>query len=108
MYFSSFWISFDLPLIFNEANFFAWLDKNEAVSCGNSNLAFIENYKSISDTLTQIEKELRDAGIDESCSIYIIYKQDNKIVGKYIIKSNKEPFPIWKGYFKKDREDTIE
>jgi hypothetical protein len=84
-----YWISFDLGLRGDYAEFYGWLDKQEAKECGD-NVATLVSEK----TRDEIVKELSDRlSQEKNPRVYVI---DRKKGGKFVI--GKRKLAPWSGY----------
>lgn len=92
------WISFDLGIEGDYKGLYKWLDKNNAVECGD-NFAYIR--KSIDSTIDlpkKIKDEIKeDVSIKKGDRIYIIYRNvEKKVKGDFIFGSRKRS--PWEGF----------
>ncbi len=94
----TFWISFDLGLNGDYENLYRWLDSNNALECGDC-LAVIKDFKYEGDFLEYLKNSIsKNVEIRENKDrIYVVYKDGEKIKGKFIFGSRKQN-PPWKGY----------
>lgn len=92
------WISFDLGLKGDYKGLYTFLDKNNAVECGQG-LAFFEYLIINSDNyiFNQLKKEMLEyVTLTPSDRIYIIWKEGNKVKGEFINGFRKQS--PWQGY----------
>ena len=103
----TFWLSFDLGIRGDYNNLYKWLDKNEAIACGN-NLAFIKFHYQTADPKSELEKSLKDdVKFNQNDQIYLVWSDDeNKTKGRFIVGGRK-PAP-WKGYHIEETTQEID
>jgi hypothetical protein len=95
------WISFDLIDSNNYQGLYTWLDNNHATECGTGT-AFIPEYKYEAPFCSYLKKDLlNNAKLSEDDRIYVIYRDNDRVVGKFILGKKRKTYP-WTGY----AEDT--
>jgi len=106
------WLIFDLGLKGDYEGLYYWLDSHKARECSN-NTAVIKFPPSMSLNLlafgleNAIKNDIsKSVKIGERDRIYMIYKQGEKIKGKFIIGKRK-PAP-WAGYAPLEAEDAVD
>jgi len=85
-----YWISFDLGLQGDYQPLYEWLDRNEALECGD-NLATIVSQKTREQIAKQVSTLLSN---EKKARIYIISMEKG---GKFLLGKRKQS-PPWKGY----------
>lgn len=89
---SRYWISFDLGLMGDYSLFYRWLDSMGAEECGSGLATFTSTY-----SRDQLESEIRTvSSFSPRARIYIISKQDENIVGKFLAGGRKAA--PWAGF----------
>lgn len=89
------WLSFDLGVSGDYENMYAWLDEKEAKECGDSVACFTFEYEG--DIVETIKTEIQDrVTLNKRSRIYIIYRNEGKYKGRFIIGSRKSA--PWSGY----------
>ncbi len=86
------WLSYDLGLRGNYDLLYEWLDGLKAEECGESVATFKTKKQ-----CDKIAKELRDM-FGDSARFYLIFRQDGKLTGKFLIGKRKQP--PWAGFSK--------
>jgi len=95
------WLSYDLIDSNNYQGLYTWLDNNQAIECGNS-IAYIKEYEYDKTFCTQLKDDLLNiAKLSKDDRIYVIYRDDDQVFGKFILGKKKKTYP-WTGY----AEDT--
>jgi len=96
----SFWLSYDFGLRGNYSGLFNFLDNWNAIECGNGLAYFVyENAKLLENDrlIEKIKLELKGLiNPSEKDRIYIIWKDGNKVRGKFLFGSRKQA--PWFGY----------
>ena len=89
------WLSFDLGVSGDYEGMYAWLDEKEAKECSNSVACFSFDYDG---ELTEtIKAEINDRiTLNKRSRIYIIYREQGRIRGRFIIGRRKSA--PWDGY----------
>jgi hypothetical protein len=91
------WLSYDLGVKGDYEGLYAWLDDHDAIECGNNLSFFNFNVKKLDKIIEELKKDLSDkVNISNRDRIYVIWKIDNKIKGKFIFGKRKSS--PWKGY----------
>jgi len=81
-------LSFDLGIVGDYDQLFAWLDKHEAKECGNNLAIFDYSYRH--DLLKEIRQDLRKTmKVTPKTRIYIMYKTGDAFKGNFIIGSRR-------------------
>jgi hypothetical protein len=100
------WLSYDLGVQGDYESLYQWLDSRGAVECGDS-LAFFWLDSDGTAIPEQIKKDLEGAiKADSKARIYIIWRQDNSVRGKFIFGRHKAP--PWSGYAPKPSVEESE
>lgn len=90
------WISYDLGLKGNYSQLYSWLDERDAKECGNS-IAYIATDEFNGNIPKELKNSLEDTiKFSPTDRVYIIYKDGNKMKGKFLF-GNRKP-PVWHGY----------
>ena len=96
----SIWLTYDFGLKGNYAALFTFLDNHKAIECGNGSAYFMyENEKGLNtdDLIEELKQELEEIIAPSSSDrIYVIWKDDNKVKGRFLFGSRKTP--PWNGY----------
>ena len=89
------WISYDLGVRGDYEGLYYWLDDHNAKECGNSVAILEYDYANrfVEDLQNDISKNVR---LDTHDRIYIIWREDGKIKGKFL--SGKRKAAPWTGY----------
>jgi hypothetical protein len=91
---SSVWLSYDLGVQGDYESLYAWLDKHEAVECGDS-LAYF-NYTHNNDLVAALRLELpKVMKITPKARIYVIRQHQGTAKGKFVF-GNRHSAP-WAG-----------
>ena len=99
------WLSFDLGVKGDYESLYAWLDAHDAHECGDST-AFFE-YETDGILPDEIKNSLKEAiDVDAKTRIYIVYKDDKKVKGRFLFGRRKSP--PWSGYAPKETADTLD
>ena len=89
------WLSYDLGVRGDYEGLYTWLDGKNAIECGDS-LAFIKTDIS-DDIIESLKKDIEEhIETNKKTRIYIIYRDNNKMKGKFLIGSRKAA--PWTGY----------
>lgn len=89
------WMSYDLGVTGDYESLYAWLDDHNAKECGNSVAYFSFSYDG--DLLESLKAEIEDAvSLNKRARIYIIYRDDKKMRGRFIIGGRKSA--PWDGF----------
>lgn len=101
-------VSFDLGLKGDYNNFYAWLDSNNALECGNSVGVFTrdfakDNFKAI---LEEIKNEIASkVRIEPNDRVYVFMKDEKgSMKGRFLFGSRKRA--PWEGFSVKPADDT--
>lgn len=99
------WMSYDFGVNGDYDGLYYWLDNNKAKECGNSIALFYYEYKK--DIIAELLKDLKkNIKLRKRDRIYIIYKKEDKYIGKFLI-GNRKGSP-WEGYSgEENNEDEI-
>jgi hypothetical protein len=96
----SFWLSYDFGLRGNYSGLFNFLDNYNAIDCGNSLAYFVyanPDQLEIEKVIEKIKAELKSVvNPAESDRIYLIWRDDTKVKGRFIFGSRKQG--AWVGY----------
>ena len=99
------WLSYDLGLRGDYEGLYYWLDLRKGRECGD-NIAVLK-YDPKNNLVKDIKKELKDnVKFGKGDRVYIIYKDNDKIKGEFIIGKRK-PAP-WAGYAPIEGEDVVD
>ena len=106
----SIWLNYDFGLKGNYSALFEFLDNHNALDCGNGLAYFLYENK---DNLTsekvleklkvELEKVVQPSSSDK---IYIIWKDENVVKGKFLFGNRKTP--VWNGYSNKTGKNAEE
>ena len=89
------WISYDLGIRGDYTGLYTWLDKYGARECGDSMAIIWKTIKG--DVPTTLAQELKkNVKLTKTDRIYIIYRDEGKVKGKFIFGGRKRA--PWKGY----------
>jgi hypothetical protein len=91
------WLSYDLGVSGDYENLYSWLDKNEALECGDSIATFLwEGDNNIKENIKNSLESVID--FNKNDRIYLIYKNKEKgnSFGSFIVGKRKSN--PWKGY----------
>jgi len=91
------WISFDFGVRGDYEGFYTWLDKNDAIECGDS-LAHLK-YECSGDLIETLKKDIKGAiDITKKTRIYVIFRdtETKKMKGRFIFGKRKSS--PWSGY----------
>ena len=89
------WLSFDLGVNGDYDGMYAWLDDHKAKECGSSVACF--QFSCDSDLPQALKTEIEDAvSLNKRSRVYLIYRDENKFKGRYIIGKRKSA--PWAGY----------
>ena len=89
------WMSYDLGVSGDYEGLYAWLDDLDAKECGNSVAYFSFPYDG--DLLEALKAEIEEAvSLNKRTRIYIIYRDDKKMKGRFIIGGRKSA--PWDGF----------
>jgi len=89
------WLSYDLGVDGDYENLYSWLDDKEAAECGDSVAAF--RYEYMKDIEEEIKKDIQQyVALRKNDRIYIIFRDDKKMKGKFIFGGRKKA--PWSGY----------
>ncbi len=94
----SIWLSYDLGVRGDYESLYQWLDQHSAVECGDS-IAFLRYELNTNDFefLDRLKKELNEnVKFKKFDRIYAIWKDGNKIRGKFLL-GNRKAAP-WAGF----------
>lgn len=100
---SAIWLSYDLGVNGDYEGMYAWLDNHGAKECGGSvaYLQFIHD----GDLPASLKRDIeRVVALNKRSRIYVIYKKDEKMSGRYLIGHRKGA--PWEGFG--DRDETEE
>lgn len=89
------WFSYDLQFKGDYEGLYCWLDNHNAKECGNSLASFNYDYKvDLAEELREdLKGNIRYAKHDR---IYIIWREESKLKGRFIFGKRKAP--PWSGY----------
>jgi hypothetical protein len=92
------WISFDLGIEGDYKGLYKWLDKNNALECGDNFAYFKKNLTSSDDIPRILKAEIKeDVSIKKGDRIYVIYRNiDKKVKGDFIFGGRKRS--PWEGF----------
>ncbi len=98
------WISFDLGIEGDYEGLFSWLDENSARECGNNLavLTFLVKNNLVNELLESLKQKVSFKEYDR---IYVVYFDDKKVKGKFIV-GRRKAMAQWKGYAVKFAEDV--
>ncbi|MGC8490372.1 MAG: hypothetical protein ACP5SH_01425 [Syntrophobacteraceae bacterium] len=89
------WISYDLGIRGDYEGLYAWLDNHDARECGNSIAALDYEHSDI--LVDDLREDLsRSVSIAKHDRIYVIWREDRKVRGKFIFGKRKAA--PWAGY----------
>lgn len=89
------WISYDLGVRGDYEALYAWLDNHDAKECGNS-LATME-YEYTKSLVDELQEDLsQNISVAKHDRIYVIWREDRKIKGKFLFGKRKAA--PWSGY----------
>ncbi|MDM8537624.1 hypothetical protein QUF70_12775 [Desulfobacterales bacterium HSG17] len=89
------WLSFDLGIRGDYNGLYEWLDNQEAKECSDSIAVFKYNVKN--NLIEDLKKDLSEnVSIKNRDRIYLIWKQDEKVKGKFLFGKRKAS--SWEGY----------
>jgi hypothetical protein len=89
------WISYDLGVKGDYKGLYAWLDNHNAKECGNS-VAALE-YAHEKSLIEELQEDLsQNISIAKHDRIYVIWREDRKIKGKFLFGKRKAA--PWSGY----------
>lgn len=95
------WLSYDIGVKGDYEGLYIWLDNHEAVECGDSQAFFF--YMANEDLIIELKEELKQSvELRKRDRIYVIWKDGDKIRGKFIF-GNRKAAP-WTGYGNKETE----
>lgn len=104
---SSIWICYDLGVRGDYEGIYAWLDKHEAIECGDA-LAYMK-YEYTGSLVDSLTKELQEnVDFTKQSRVYLIYrdKESKKMKGSFIIGGRKAP--AWAGYAGRVTQPDVE
>ncbi len=100
------WISYDLGIDGDYNGLYSWLDSHKARECGDS-IAAITNYDYKTDVAKELIEDLKGkVELRKTDRIYLVFKSDGKIKGKFIHGGRKRS--PWEGYaisYEEEAED---
>jgi hypothetical protein len=100
------WLSYDLGVQGDYESLYQWLDSRGAIECGDS-LAFFQLVSDGTPIPDQVKKDLEGTiKADSKARIYIIWRQENSVKGKFIFGQHKAP--PWSGYAPKPSAEESE
>jgi hypothetical protein len=89
------WLPFDLGVKGDYESLYQWLDTREAIECGD-NVAFFNHESDGIDIPGEIKRSLLESiQVDAKTRVYIIYRQDKAIKGRFLFGGRKAP--PWSG-----------
>jgi len=89
------WISYDLGVKGDYEGLYGWLDNHTAKECGNSVAVFEYDYGD--NFLDELQQDLsQNVNLARHDRIYLIWRQDRKIKGKFLFGKRKAA--PWSGY----------
>ena len=89
------WLSFDLGVRGDYSSLYTWLDDNGAEECGSSVATLRFTYDG--DLVEALRSEIENAiSLSKQSRIYLVYKENGKSKGKYIVGRRKRS--PWDGY----------
>lgn len=94
---SAIWISYDFGVRGDYEGFYTWLDKHDAVACGDS-LAYLK-YEFSDDLIESLKGDIKESiDITSKTRIYVIWRDNKtkKMKGRFIFGTRKSP--PWSGY----------
>ena len=95
------WLSYDLGIKGDYEGLYAWLDDHVAIECGDSVSFFYFDVKKPANLIEELQTDLsKNVNLSPRDRIYIIWKIDNKIKGKFIFGKRKAS--PWEGYGAKE------
>ena len=99
---STIWLSYDLGVTGDYEGMYSWLDNHGAKECG-SGVAYLQFTHE--DNLTaSLKSEIEGAvALNKRSRIYVIYKKDGRISGRYLIGHRKGA--PWEGFGDKDETE---
>ena len=99
---SAIWLSYDLGVNGDYEGLYAWLDNHGAKECGSS-VAYLQ-FTHDGD-LPSFPKGDIESGValNKRSRIYVIYKKDEKLSGRYVIGHRKGA--PWEGFGDKDETE---
>jgi hypothetical protein len=99
---STIWLSYALGVNGDYEGMYAWLDNQGAKECG-SGVTYLQ-FTHEGDLLASLKSEIEGAvALDKRSRIYVIYKKDEKISGRYLIGHRKGA--PWQGFGDKDETE---
>jgi hypothetical protein len=99
---STIWLSYDLGVNGDYEGMYAWLDNRGAKECG-SNVAYMQ-FTHGGDLPASLKSEIEGAvALNKRSRIYVIYKKEAKISGRYLIGHRKGA--PWEGFGDKDETE---
>ena len=82
------WMSYDLGVQGDYEGLYAWLDDHGAKECGNS-VAFLR-YEYSADVLSELKEDIaRHVNLDKRDRIYIIWREEQKMRGRFLFGKRK-------------------
>lgn len=91
------WISYDLGVKGDYEGLYNWLDNHAAKECGNS--AAVLEYDYGDNFLEELQKDLsQNLNLAKHDRIYLIWRQDRKMKGKFLFGKRKRKAAPWSGY----------
>lgn len=92
------WISYDLGVDGDYEGMYRWLDKEEAVECGDSCASLLWSKQSAGNEQTIRSDLKKNVKLRSRDRVYLIFQdQQNKYKGKFIFGGRKKSAP-WTGY----------
>jgi hypothetical protein len=94
----SVWLSYDLGVKGDYTSLYQWLDSNNAIECGDSVAYLTYEWSKADGGLSDvIQNEIsRNVKVKKFDRIYMIWKEDGNIKGRFIFGYRKAP--PWSGY----------
>jgi len=91
------WISYDLGVRGDYEGMYSWLDDKDAEECGSS-VAVLKGYEFEGDLVDHLKNDIcgRVDLDDRRSRIYAIFKEGDRVKGKYLV--GKRKVPPWTGY----------
>jgi hypothetical protein len=92
---TSVWLSFDLGVRGDFEGMYQFLDSHGAKDCGNNVGTFHFNYKN--DLIAELTESIQaSVTFDKRSRVYVIFQEDGKYMGRFIIGRRKSP--PWAGF----------
>ena len=100
---STLWLSYDLGVNGDYEGMYAWLDNHGAKECG-SNVSLTCSSPTDGDLPASLKGDIESVvALNKRSRIYVIYKKEAKISGRYLIGHRKGA--PWEGFGDKDETE---